>query len=178
MTFRDTDWVAAAADGPVTFRFRCGEIDTASTCTVTKGKYVRGGALPDGTTLLYSASAKLVGQGDTARDSFEVQFVIAPDTVPATVPDIVFAFGNEYSRTVPGSSFTRRGTVLTFRDGTNALPSITVDFAKGTITVKGKDVGLGPFVAGGQPVRFVIGPVGEPAVIDVRMSLNGSKLSY
>jgi hypothetical protein len=172
---KGADVALVPADGPIALRLACGNVDAQGSCTVAKGRYARGGDLPGGTMMLSSAKATLKGGG---KDSFSASFVISPDAAPGPMPDVVFEFGPNYARSVPGASFKPKGLAFRFTDRTNALPSMTVDFKKGLVTVTGRNVDLGTFDEGVSAVRFVLGPTDGPAAIDVRMVRKGRTLKY
>lgn len=170
------DAAALSRDGPLSFGIACGSVDTDCSIVLAKGKFAIGrGGLAEGATVVASAKATLAGPG---KDSFTVTFLTAPSETPSPVPDITFSLGPKYTRTIPGASIRTKGSVLTFKDKTNALPSVTADFGKGVITVTGRKTDLGDFPVGAQSVRLIIGPAAEPAVIDVRMVRKGNALTY
>jgi hypothetical protein len=163
-------------DGSLELRIDCGDVTAAGGCTLTRGAFTLGrGAMPSKTSVPRSAKATLLGPG---KDSFSVQWAIAPSEPLTSVSDIVFQFGPTYSRTIPGADFKRRGTVWTYVDKTNARPSMTINSATGFITVVGKKTDLGEFASGPQAVRLVAGPVGDAAVVDVRMTRKNRTLTY
>ena len=171
------DVAAIPSNARLDFSVTCGDVKAPGGCEIKGGRYVRGGGLPPGTTLLASARAKLVGK-DSGKDSFAVQFVMTPGPRPDIGGNIVFGFGDVYFAAIPVERFKGHGGTSTFHDPKHVLPSMTVNFRKGLITVTGTKARLGPFVAGAQPVRFTVGPEEEPAVIDVRMVLKGTSLKY
>lgn len=170
------DAAALSRDGPLSFGIACGSVDTDCSIVLEKGKFaIDRGGLAEGATVVASAKATLAGPG---KDSFTVTFLIAPSEAPSPVPDFVFSFGQNYSRTIPGARIRVKGRVLAFRDRTNALPSLTADLARGVVVVSGRRADLGVFPDGAQPVRLAVGPVGDEALIDVRMVRKGRSLTY
>jgi hypothetical protein len=175
-TLKGAQVLAVGADGSVDVTLSCGNVSAAGACTLQKGTFTLGhGALPSEVSVPRSASATLVGHG---KDSFTVKWVTAPSEPATQMSDIVFKFGPTYSKTIPGASFKRRGTVWSFTDKTNALPAMTINTATGLITVTGKKADLGAFDMGAQAVRFVAGPAADPSTVDVRMVRKGRTLTY
>ncbi len=175
-TLKGAQVLTVGADGAVDLTLSCGNVSAKGACTLKKGAFTLGhGALPADASVPVSAKATLLGAG---RDSFAVKWVVAPSDAPTQMSDIVFALGPTYSKTIPGASFKRKKAVWSFSDKTNALPSMTIDTATGSITVTGKKADLGTFAVGAQSVRFVAGPADDPTVVDVRMVRKGKTLTY
>jgi hypothetical protein len=164
------------ANAAVGLTLSCGDVIAKGGCTLKNGAFALGrGGLPSDSSVPRSAKATLVGPG---KDSFSVQWVIAPSEPFTYVADVAFEFGPKYSKTIPGASFKRHGTVWTFVDKTHALPSMTINSATGFVVVTGTKADLGEFVDGPQAVRVVAGPAGDAAVVDVRMVKKNRSLKY
>jgi hypothetical protein len=77
------------------------------------------------------------------RDAFGLKFGFAEDgATPEDAPEVTVLLGMHYSATVPSSAFTRQGDRFRFRGEKGGLPAIVVDYARRTVTVKGKRVDL------------------------------------
>ena len=58
------------------------------------------------------------------------------------------------------------------------ITSVSVDHAKGAISIAGSGLDLGAFTPGGNPVTVTITRGGDTRTATIRMALAGTKLGY
>jgi hypothetical protein len=175
-TMKGAEVATLGADATVELTLACGGVAARGACTLTNGAFTLGrGGLWEGASVPRSFKATL---GGPRRDAFTLAWVMTPGEPPPQMSDIVVAFGPSYSKTIPGASFKRKGSVYTITDKTNALPSMRIDTATGLIVMTAKKTDLGSFPEGAQSVRLTAGPADDPSVVEVRMVRSGKTLSY
>ena len=164
-------------EGPLALRFKNASHDLAGSANLVKGRLAPHGVAEPELAVL-AAAATLRGGG---KDSFKLTMCFATDgVVPALVErDLTIGFGDAYtSALLPGSSFVRRRSTYVFTAKAPGITKVTIDYAKGTISVAGTGVDLGAFAEGGNEVVVTLKRGSETQSATVRMSRGGTKLTY
>ena len=121
-----------------------------------KSKFLPGkfGRLVDPPLRIASISAKLK---TGAKDVLKVKstFDVAGG-VPDEAPDVTVKFGF-FDFEVTGDQFTQKGSKFLFKEKVFGARKVTLDFAKGTISLSIGGVELGVLNNDGIPVRFALG---------------------
>src|SRR6185369_2989796 len=139
-----------ALDGPLTLRFANAAHDLAGTATLVAGALrPRAVTTPDLSVLAAAATAK--GGG---RDTLHLTLGFATDgVVPVAAEDLTIGFGGTFTTPpLTAASFVRKGGAYVLAAKAPGITKATIDYAKGTITIAGKGLDLGAFVAGGNAV--------------------------
>jgi hypothetical protein len=144
---------SVAADGELSVTFRHGAFEGVGVVTLEKGKFLAGksGRLLDPPLRIGSISAKLKGG---ANDVMKVKAAFdAEGGVPETPPDVHVKLGF-FEFDVPGDQFTPKGSKLLFKQKVFGTRKVTLDYAKGTISVSLGGVEVGNHSDDGIPIRF------------------------
>ncbi len=165
-------------DGDITLRFDNGTIEGIGTVRLEAGKFALGkkrGSLTAPNLYPAKSKVKLLGGG---KDGFTLVLGLATGgTTPNTAPDLTLEFGGDYVESVDGAAFTRSGDRWTYR-GTGGITSVVLDYLKETVTVKAKNIDLGNFIEGSQPVRLAVTLGTSGRSVEVRMGRKGKGLKY
>ncbi len=166
----------AALDGPLALRYVDAANDLIGTAILSGG--VLGpravGAPP---LSVVKAAATVKGGG---KDALKLTLAFVPvGGVPAAGEDLTISFGGAYtSPLLSGSSFVRKGDAWVGTSKAPGITKVTVDYAKGAITIAGKGLDLGTFAAGGNAVAVTVTRGADTRSVAVRMALAGTKLAY
>jgi hypothetical protein len=166
-------------ESELTMRFAGAGVDGTGTVRLTKGKYalgkVRGALVEPG---LYLAKAKAAVKG-AGKDKLALTLGLTTDgTTPAAASDLSIGFGDHVAVTIPAAEFTRNGDRYEFRGDADGITKVVIDYARETITVKGKGMDLGTVPEGPVEVDVSVGLGAESRAVRVRMVRSGSALRY
>jgi hypothetical protein len=163
-------------NAPLTLHFANSTIDALGTVRLTDGRYRlhrAPGDLIAPTLYLASVRAKVQGGG---KDTLALQLGLATSgQVPVAAPDVSVVFGPTYALRVPSGGFTRTGSRFT---ATLGGAQVVLDYQHELLTVRGRHIDLGTFVAGAQPVSVALSLGTEDRVNDVRLVRTGKALRY
>jgi len=170
---------AVDPDGPLTLRFADGLVDGSGTVALSKGVYAIGrrrGSLTAPSIYFLASRTALVGGG---KDSLFLRCGLGSvGATPATAPDVTVAFGPKFKTTILGPRFApKSGDRFVFADKKGGVTSMILDYKAETLTLDAKNVDLGTFGAGPQPVLVTVGAGGTHAAL-VRMVHQGKGLRY
>ena len=113
-----------------------------------------------------------------AKDVLKIKAAFSNgDQVPDAAPEVRIALG-DFEFRAPGGQFTRKRDRYRFNQKLLGSRKVTLDYAKGVVTISLAGVELGSFEKGSVPV-FVSIAFGEVRFADVPMlSGNGKSLKY
>jgi YVTN family beta-propeller protein len=162
-------------DGLLTLRFTNPTVDGGGTVKLAGGRYVLRrvpGALVAPNLYLFRVRARVNGGG---RDALTLRVGLATDGMtPATPPDLRIGFGGTYSVTIPGSALSRRGD----RFVSTGNPAVMLDYRREFLTLRARNIDLGAFPDGAQPLRVTVALGSESRVNDIRLVRTGAALKY
>jgi len=166
-------------DEDLDLRFECDEVDSRGCCALTSGKYalkkVRGTLLHPN-LYLSRVKAKIAGGG---KDKLKLVLGLATDgSTPAAAEDVRIRFGDDLDVTIPAGSLTREGDRFVFKGDAEGITQVVVDYARESVTVKGKGMDLGDFPQGACSVLVGIEIGGEGRAVRVRMVRTNAALRY
>jgi hypothetical protein len=168
-------------DGNVAMRFANSAIDGTGEVILSRGRYALGkvrGALVKPN--LYVAAAKAVVKGG-GKDALTLVVGLATNgQTPTAASDVTVKFGGSFTRTIPAAKFAGKGSRFVFK-GDPSVPGITnvtLDYARETITLTGKALDLGSFVAGANPAEIDVSLGTDSRAVVVRAVLKKTTLSY
>jgi len=166
-------------DGPLVLEFLSPTVDAASQVTLAGGGFALGrlrGALAGPDLYVLKSKATLKGGGE---DSLALTAGFSTDgTTPDAAPDVTVGFGDTFTATIPAGSFVRNGDRFEFRGDAGGVTQVVIDYAKETVTLKGKGLDLGAFGDGPVPVVVTVGLDADLRAVLVRMGRKGSGLVY
>jgi len=147
---------ALPADGDVTLTFRQGAFSGSGVVTLARSRFLPGkfGNLVDPPLRVSSISAKMKSG---AKDVLKVKSTFdATGGVPEDAPDVTVKFGF-FEFDVTSEQFTPKGNKFVFKQKVFGSRKVTLDYAKGTISISIGGVELGSPGGDGIPVRFAVG---------------------
>jgi len=165
---------ALPADGDVTLTFRQGTFSGSGVITMARSRFLPGkfGNIVDPPLRVSSISAK-VKLG--AKDVLKVKSTFdATGGVPEDAPDVTVKLGF-FEFEVTSEQFTPKGNKFVFKQKGFGSRKVTLDYAKGTISIAISGVELGTPGGDGIPVRFAVGL--GPLQFASRPVLSGRKRS-
>lgn len=163
-------------DGPLDLRFVNAAHDLRGSADLTAGA-LGPHCVTSPKLCVLAASATVKGGG---KDSLRLTFGFATDgAVPPAAEDLTIGFGDSFtSELLRGDYFRRRRNAWVLSAKPPGITNVTVDHAKGTITVAGSGLDLGSFLDGANEVSLTVTRGGEARTARVRMALRGTKLTY
>jgi len=166
-------------EADLTLRFTGDGVDGTGTVRLSKGRYALGrvrGALVMPGLYLARAKASLTGAG---RDKLSLRLGMATaGTTPDAASDLTIGFGEDVSVSIPAASFTRSGDRYKFHGDIDGITKVVLDYARGTISVKGKGLDLGAVPEGPVEMDISVRLGDETRAVRVRMVRSGSGLRY
>ena len=171
----------AAANGQVSLRFVHGAVDGTGRVTLTKGSYILGrkrGALLQPDIFPNKFKAKLGGAG---KDSLQFTGGLATGGVtPAAAPDVTISIGSTFSVTVTAQQFgTAKKDKFTAKSPAPGISSVTLDYLRETITLKGKGLTLDTFPPDSSvPLTIGVALGSSSRTVKVRMGHKGTAVTY
>lgn len=167
---------AVDPNAPVTMEFANPSVDGIGTVRLSGGKYRlrrKPGDLIAPALYLVKVRAKLQGGG---KDVLAVQLGFATDgPIPSSAPDVTLAFGPSYTTTIPGGAFALKGG--RFVGAAGGVQAI-LDYRRELLTIRAKQVDLGTFADGAQPVLAGVQLGAVSRANNVRMVRKGKALKY
>lgn len=168
-------------DGELVLRLTVDGSDAVGSVVLAGGRFRLGrGEVVEPNLFPVAVAAKLRGSG---RDTLTTTLGFAPgEEAPAAMPALTLGFG-AFAATVAAEDFVPAGNGRFAARNPGSAPgltSVTVDFVKGTVVVKGKNLDLGAFASEPSvlvPIVLGIG-VADVRTLDVELSRKGAKLSY
>jgi hypothetical protein len=134
------------------------------------------GTAPD-TPDLYPIRAKATVRGP-GRDRLSLHFGLGTVGTPDEASDVRIRFAGRVDVTIPASSFRRRGDAYEFKGDLDGVTSVRLDYARGTVKVKGANLDLGLFPEGPVPVFVGVTVGDDERAVRFRMVRRGSRLRY
>jgi titin len=113
-----------------------------------------------------------------AKDTLSVKGGFYPtDGVPAAAPEVHVSFG-PYDLVAASLDFKRVGNSWVFKESGLGSTTVTLDYAKGTLSVVVKGVELGSYGAGSEPVHVLVEFAGVHFEDTPSLASNGKSLKY
>ncbi len=169
------------SDGPVDVHFSAAGVpDAQATVRLTRGAYTLGAVRGTLVAPAFFPSKVKVTANETGSDRVKLAAGFAAGgAAPATLGDVRIALGPSFQRSIAGSAFTRKGDTFRFaaRNGSESL-SVSIDFPRGTVTLKAAGVEVGALDQAATDIAFDGGTGALPARATVRLSTSGSKRTY
>ncbi len=169
-----------AADAPFTVSYQVGDVQLAGGATLDGFAFdvARApGSLqsPAFTIEKLAAKAKKAGKATLAVTA---RFVPV-DGAPESAPNVVVRFGDAIDQRLDAAAFKRRKSSWTWSGDLGAgSGQVTVDYAKGLVTVKAKKLGLVGAADGQAPLAFAISLDGYAYEARVVSVSKGAKYTY
>src|SRR5262245_55825216 len=166
-------------DGDLLLRFHNDAVDGACRVKVEKGGFRIGkkrGSLSVPNLFVVRSHAEVPGGG---KDTLAIIVGLATGgATPAQAADVNVRYGDMLDATVPADSFDRVGDKYVFKGNVNGITSVTMDYARETVTIVGKGLDLGTFPVGQSPLTIVVGVGEDERGVAVRVSRKGDLLKY
>ena len=86
--------------------------------------------------------------------------------------------GDAYTVTIPSGSFTRQGDRFVATGAAGGPPSAVLDYRRELLTVRARDVDLGAFAEGAQPLEVTVTLGNDARTNRVRAVKRGKALRY
>lgn len=170
---------AVPSDGEVDFRFSNAVVDARCRVALTAGQFRIGkkrGALVAPNLFVVRSRASVPGGG---KDKLTVIVGLATGgTTPSEASDVRIAYGPALDVTVPAAFFVRKGDSYVFTGNLNGITKVTLDYLRETITVSGKDLDLGAFAQGTNPLTILVGLLADSRAVSVQVARKGNTVKY